>query len=377
MKKPKNEVVVRALHTLQGEGLDVYAFFIQGSEIAAMADISRIERNEKEELHGFQRPEIKAHVKGIIEYLDQANVLFPNAVILAISPEVKFSPSRGPRPEGLSEISQSGTLSIPIYEEGERIAWIVDGQQRSLALSKSKNSKIPVPVIAFVSNNLEIQREQFILVNKAKPLPSRLINELLPETRGIVLPRELSSRKIPSELCDLLNRDPKSPFYQLVKRPSDKKNSDSKAIITDTAIVNMIRSSLNNPLGALAPYKSAGNEGVDIASMYQLLLLYWGAVKEIFPEAWGKDPRQSRLMHSAGIESMGVLMDRIYAKLSSASNDYKSIKKEVQRITHVCKWTSGKWESMGVEWNEIQNTTRDIKKLQDTLVRAYTSQILI
>jgi len=377
MKKPKNEVVVRALHTLQGEGLDVYAFFIQGSEIAAMADISRIERNEKEELHGFQRPEIKAHVKGIIEYLDQANVLFPNAVILAISPEVKFSPSRGPRPEGLSEISQSGTLSIPIYDEGERIAWIVDGQQRSLALSKTKNSKIPVPVIAFVSNNLEIQREQFILVNKAKPLPSRLINELLPETRGIVLPRELSSRKIPSELCDLLNRDPKSPFYQLIKRPSDKKNSDSIAIITDTAIVNMIRSSLNNPLGALAPYKSAGNEGVDIASMYQLLLLYWGAVKEIFPEAWGKDPRQSRLMHSAGIESMGVLMDRIYAKLSSASNDYKSIKKEVRRIAHVCKWTSGKWESMGVEWNEIQNTTRDIKKLQDTLVRAYTSQILI
>jgi DGQHR domain-containing protein len=377
MKKPKNEVVVRALHTLQGEGLDVYAFFIQGSEIAAMADISRIERNEKEELHGFQRPEIKAHVKGIIDYLDQANVLFPNAVILAISPDVKFSPSRGPRPEGLSEISQSGTLSIPIYEEGERIAWIVDGQQRSLALSKAKNSKIPVPVIAFVSDNLEIQREQFILVNKAKPLPSRLINELLPETRGIVLPRELSSRKIPSELCDLLNRDPKSPFYQLVKRPSDKKNGETKAIITDTAIVNMIRSSLNNPLGALAPYKSSGNEGVDIASMYQLLLLYWGAVKEIFPEAWGKDPRQSRLMHSAGIEAMGVLMDRIYAKLSSASNDYKSIKKEIQRIADVCKWTSGKWESMGLEWNEIQNTTRDIKKLQDVLVRAYTSKILL
>jgi hypothetical protein len=74
---------------------------------------------------------------------------------------------------------------------------------------------------------------------------------------------------------------------------------------------------------------------------------------------------------------MGVLMDRIYAKLSSASNDYKSIKKEIQRIAHVCKWTSGKWEVMGVEWNEIQNTTRDIKKLQDTLVRAYTSQILL
>ena len=86
-----------------------------------MADISRIQRDENEALQGFQRPEIKAHVKSIIEYLDQKNVIFPNAVILAISPEVKFGPSRGPRPDGLSEIAQSGTLTIPIYKEGETI----------------------------------------------------------------------------------------------------------------------------------------------------------------------------------------------------------------------------------------------------------------
>ena len=91
MKKNINEIVVRALHTLQGEGLHSYSFFIKGSQIATIADISRIERDEKEELKGFQRPEIKAHVKSIIDYLDQSNVLFPNAVILAISPEVKFS----------------------------------------------------------------------------------------------------------------------------------------------------------------------------------------------------------------------------------------------------------------------------------------------
>ena len=48
---------------------------------------------------------------------------------------------------------------------------------------------------------LIVQREQFILVNKAKPLPTRLINELLPETGGIVLPRDLSARKVPSEFA--------------------------------------------------------------------------------------------------------------------------------------------------------------------------------
>ncbi len=376
MKNHKNELVVRALHTLQGEGLDVYAFFVQGSQVSQMADISRIHRDENEELIGFQRPEIKAHVKGIIEYLDQKNVIFPNAVILAISPEVKFSPSRGPRPNGLNEVAQSGTLTIPIYQEGERIAWIVDGQQRSLALSKSSNVDIPVPVIAFVSDNLQIQREQFILVNKARPLPSRLINELLPETRGITLPKELNVRKVPSELCDLLNRDPKSPFYQIIKRPSDKKTECADAVITDTAIINMIRNSLGNTLGALAPYKGNNKDNPDLESMYQLLLIYWGAVKEIFPDAWGKEPKKSRLMHSAGIEAMGILMDRIYAKLSSDCNNYELVKKEILRIAPICKWTEGKWETIDITWNEIQNTSKDIKKLQETLVRAYTAKIL-
>jgi hypothetical protein len=31
--KSKNAIVVRALHTTQGDGLDVYAFFIKGGDI--------------------------------------------------------------------------------------------------------------------------------------------------------------------------------------------------------------------------------------------------------------------------------------------------------------------------------------------------------
>lgn len=298
-------------------------------------------------------------------------MLFPNAIILAMSPQVSFANSRGPKPSGDTEIAQAGTLSIPIYEEGERVAWIVDGQQRSLALAQIAKREIPVPVVGFVSDDLEIQREQFILVNKAKPLPTRLINELLPETRAILLPRDLSNRKVPSELCNLLNRDPNSPFHKLIKRISDKGNPT--AVITDTAIVTMIRNSVQNPLGALAPYKSSLRDNADLEAMYSILTTFWSAVRDTFPDAWGKDPRHSRLMHSAGIEAMGVLMDRIYAKLSGVAEDYKSIKKELDRVAPHCRWTKGTWESLGVGWNEIQNTTRDIKKLQDALVRAYSS----
>jgi len=365
------EIVVRALRTTQGEGLDVYAFFIQGSDIVKVADISRVERNESDALKGFQRPEIRTHVKGIVDYLNQGNVLFPNAIILAMSPAVHFSAARGTKPAGDQGIALAGTLTIPVYAEGQRVAWIVDGQQRSLALGQTGAKSIPVPVVGFVSDSLEIQREQFILVNKARPLPTRLINELLPETRSILLPRELSARKVPSEICNLLNRDPESPFHKLIKRISEKDSSTS--VITDTAVIAMIRNSMSNPLGALAPYKSPGREGVDVEGMYQVLRTYWSAVRDVFPEAWGIDPKRSRLMHSAGIEAMGVLMDRIYARLSGHGEDYKTVRKELEKVAPACRWTKGVWETLGVAWNEIQSTPRDIRKLQDALVRAYTS----
>lgn len=365
-----NTVVVRALRTEQGEGL-VYSFFIRGADIVRLADISRVERGESDELKGFQRPEIKSHVKGIIEYLNQGNVLFPNAIILAMSRDVKFIKARGPKPTGLQAVAEIGTLTIPLFPEGERCAWIVDGQQRSLALSHTNNNKLPVPVVGFVSDSLEEQREQFILVNKAKPLPGRLINELLPETRGILLPRDLSSRKLPTELVQNLHRDPASPFHLLIKRKSDE-GKKGPAIVNDTALIQVIRNSLTNPLGALAPLRGDGRDTGDVQAMYQSLLNYWSAVKATFPEAWGKDPRRSRLMHSAGIHAMGVLMDRICARVGSTA-DVKTFSRELERVEPFCRWTKGHWESLGLEWNEVESTPRDIKRLQDALVRTYSS----
>ncbi|EXI65342.1 MAG: DGQHR domain protein [Candidatus Accumulibacter adjunctus] len=355
---------LRAVRSHQGNGKQIYTFFIPGEMITQIADITRIHRDGTERLAGFQRGEIKRHVNGIVEYLDQGDVLFPNAIILALSPDVSFVQTRGGKPDGALDAGEAGTLSIPLRSEGSRVAWIVDGQQRSLALSKAKNGGLNVPVVAFVAPDVATRRAQFILVNKAKPLPSRLINELLPEV-DVQLPRDLSGRKIPSALCETLDEDPDSPFHGLIKRVSKPK--DGTAVVIDSAVVEMIRASLKNPNGALAPFVSLGNGPSDVEGMYRTLVDYWDCVKVLFPYAWGLPPESSRLMHSAGIRAMGVLMDRIVTRSLAHPNSNAHRLSSLKSIAPYCRWTEGVWEGLGLAWNEIEQTPRHIRQLSQLL----------
>ena len=362
------QFVVRALKTVQG-GVDVFAFFLYGPDIARVADISRITR-EDGELRGFQRREVQAHVKAIADFLNRGPVLFPNAIILALSPDVAFRPSRGPRPDGFVPTADAGTLVLPVRTEGQRMAWIVDGQQRSLALARAKGGRrLPVPVVGFVAPDLEVQREQFILVNKARPLPTRLINELLPEV-STELPRDLAARRLPSELCNALNRDPKSPFHRLIRRESD--GVDARGVITDTALSEAIRRNLRGHTGALRPYCQQGTgtgRAGDTGAMLRTLLLYWSAVRDTFPNAWGRPPTESRLMHSAGIRAMGMLMDPIMLRAESSPRPEAEVQASLARVAPHCRWTEGTWEGLGWNWNEVQSTPQHITRLGEHLAQ--------
>jgi DGQHR domain-containing protein len=360
-----HRLIVRAMRSLQA-GTEIFAFFLPGHRLTEIADISRIRRGDNGQLDGFQRKEIREHIREIVNYLDRGEVLFPNAIILAVNNDFEFKQARGRDPSGVLDVGQIGTLIIPLRKEGQRSAWIVDGQQRAIALADSRNRDIPVPVVAFVAPQLAVQREQFILVNKARPLPTRLINELLPEV-DVHLPRDLAARKIPSELCRLLNKDPRSPFYHRIKQPSEE--TTESAVISDTAVIEVLRRSVNEPLGALAAYRGLANDPVDTTGMYRVLLLFWGGVADVFHDAWGLPPTQSRLTHSAGVKAMGVLMDRLLDRYSTRSDPAKAIRNALSRMATHCRWTNGAWEDIGMAWNDIQNVPRHVRMLTDQLLR--------
>ena len=365
-----NSLTVRALRVTQDKKIPVYTFFLTAADLLQIAEISRVKRNKDGDLLGYQRKQVSTHIDEITKYVDSNEVVFPNAIILALGSQVKFKKGRGPQIGDHG--CQGGALEIPYDPNEPKVAWVVDGQQRTLALSKAKNKDLLVPVTAFVSDDFEVHRTQFLLVNKVRPLPKGLINELLPEI-NVTLPPSLSRNRIPSFLCELLNKDPKSPLHGLINRHTTNSRENKKAVIADSSMIEVIRNSLTKVHGCFYPYRNVATGQIDVEPVFELLKVYWDEVRKAFPEAWGFSASKSRLMHGVGIKSMGVLMDRVLGVISPKDPDLRDkIASAMQRIQSHCHWTEDSWESLGgMRSKDLQNTPSSVNLLANLLIRAY------
>lgn len=359
----------RALRIDQTPDVTLYMFTLTASEILQIADISRVSRDEAGNLIGYQRPEVRSHVKEIVDYLNGPSVLFPNPIILALSSSVRFISSRGPKTT--DGFARGGDIEIPLPEDGRpKPGWIVDGQQRALALTQTTKKDFPIPVTAFIADSVTVQRDQFFRINNTKPLPRGLVTELLPEV-DTPLPPRLSIKKIPSELCNLLNQDETSPFRGMIRRSSSDSTASRSAVITDTSVIKMLEERLS-PSGCLFVYHNMSSGETDSERLWSALVVYWSAVRDTFREAWGKPATKSRLMHGAGIQAMGRLMDRILSVIDpNAADAPAAIRAELAHIAPHCHWTSGTWAELDLKWDDIQNVSKHIQQLSNVLVRIY------
>jgi DGQHR domain-containing protein len=358
-----------ALRIQQDAANPLYVFALTGDELWRIAALSRIGRAESGELIGYQRAAVKRHIRGIVEYLDSGAAMLPNSLVVALPSSVRFRCSNG----GQRGPASHGVLKIPLPRNGDRKpAWIVDGQQRALALSMARRRDLLVPVNAFIADDVAVQREQFLRVNSVKPLPRGLATELLPEIDS-VLPPHLARRRAPSALCDMLNQDPQSPFRGMIRRASLSPAQSKAAILSDTTLVQVLQDSLATPAGCLFSYRNLATGEVDWHGARRVLFLYWNAVKDVFPEAWGLPPTRSRLMHTVGLRAMGRLMNRLMASVDPTSSQAsRQVRRELERVASVCHWTRGSWDQLGgLRWNDLQNVPAHVRMLSNLLVRCY------
>lgn len=361
-----------ALEIVQGPKRTLYSFAVDGKQLTAFATVSRIHRQSNEQLGGYQRPEVLSHIAEIRRYLESADPMIPNAIVVAFDERVRFEPTE--QEKAVSSYSRPGTIVIPIdceLSDEHKPGWIVDGQQRMAAIREAAIQNFPICVTAFIAKDDQEQKEQFILVNSTKPLPKGLIYELLPTTQ-MTLPSLLQRRRFPAQLSNRLNYDPDSPFKGKIRTPTN-----AAGVVQDNSVLKMIENSLSD--GALYRFRDPDTGSGDIESMLNVLKAFWHATAKTFKEAWELPPTRSRLVHGAGIVSMGFLMDAIadrYYDVGEIKQEY--FLTDLQPFQRFCRWTQGYWDfGPGAQrkWNEIQNTSKDIKLLANYLLLQYRAAI--
>lgn len=348
---------------IQQNNKEVYTFKAMGKDILNFASIDRIKRDDTGKLLGYQRIEVTNHIKEIMNYLSNLNSILANSIVVCFDSNVKF--------EKIDD--DFGYICIP---QDDIYGQIVDGQQRATALNNLKNENFEVVVNAFITDNTDEQREQFILINNTKPLAKSLIYELLPEVDS-ELPSTYKDKLIPNKLISILNTQVHSPFYQTIKT-----HTFPEGYIKDNTIIKLLNTSLLN--GVLFNFTSnivTGKSTNDIDSMVNILNAFWGAVKETFPIDWKLPPTKTRLTHGAGILALASVMETvIYKNILRKNNTYiqdgaflvSDFEKYLQPLKDKIDWQKGKYDFNGNgelrNIMDIQNTSNDINLFRNYML---------
>jgi len=357
-----SSIKVPAIQFRQNENL-LYTFIINGKKIPLFASIARIKRGEHQELAGYQRPQVISHIGEIRHYLESQNSMIPNAIVIAFDERVKFI-----KTQSNGSNSGFGHLEIPVdadIHDADKAGWIVDGQQRMTAIQEANIGSFPMCVVGFIAADERAQREHFIRVNSAKPLPKDLIDELIPETDAL-LDTTKEKRKFPLKLRNQLNHQEHSPFKDRIKTPTTP-----SGYIASSSVMRMLDNSLSN--GVLFRHRRIASD--DVQSMISILINFWSAVQVTFPNEWDLPPSKSRLTHGAGIISLGLIMDAMCDRLADTRIPaQEQFSTELEKLRPYCRWTTGDWDLGGGimrRWNDVQNIPRDIEALANHLVNCY------
>jgi DGQHR domain-containing protein len=361
---------VNALWIQQRKDVPVYVFGVEGRLIHQLATVSYAQRSKDGVLSGYQRGAVERHIDDILAYLSDEDSLLPNAIVIAFDDRVTFDTMKG---VPVAEWGAFGFLTIPIPTDAThtKAGWIVDGQQRVTALAQLDHRRsFPVVVVAFQSKSQELQREQFLLVNRTKPLPRDLLSEILPEVEAR-LPRNLERHRLAAQVVALLRFDENSPFFNRMRGLG---TGGEGANISQAAVLAVVQNSIKKK-GVLYDYYDSGGRKHNLKAMARALSVFFGGVARTWPEAWYGDPKTSRLVHGVGIVALGHLMDRVLAEIDIESTKAVSaVENRLERLRGRVAWTKGRWPGLGCNWNELQNTSQDKARLTDYLLKEYAAR---
>jgi len=357
--------------------------------------IARVERLDVIAGKGAQRKEIESHVAKIAKGIGSGTPV-PSAVILvALKDRVRESAKR--------EVDDSETILVrpmrpfqrvvlpdrkiaqefrPVmidvpYKaaafDGEKGMLLVDGQQRTAALSLVDRDKVPE---APMSMNIMVADDEkartiFSIANNTVKIKTDLLRALVAELRrppgGLV-----SDDQVPMQTVKALALEyGKSPFRGIVSYQGVQKKAEM--VVAQNALFEIVRLFAGK-------FEEAGI-GTQRKTLVEAIAKSFDLVKRTWPEEWGKRATESKLMHSGGLSAVSQVLVRrvlmLYSKYGSLSKPkvWSELASTLARLKDVVAWsqeaavdgTATAKRNWKYTISRVQVTPQDIKALAEFL----------
>lgn len=232
---------------------------------------------------GTQRELQEMRVKEIAKYCDDPDATFPTPIVLSM---------RSEDVESIKETSISGVYELNYYDKA-KIAEILDGQHRVEGI-KAANGFITEMMVAIMFDLTEEEKAYvFSTINSnQKKVDKSLIYDLFDVSE------ERSPYKTCHEIARIMNSSEDSPFYNRLKMLG-KKNGEMEFLSQGTFVTYMLRLITNTPQEDMITIKNGKQIKENNKFIFReffaqekdnvilkILMNYFGAVSEIFPEEW-------------------------------------------------------------------------------------------
>lgn len=374
---------------LSGDDNARYMLGVDGRLIRSLARIDRLDAIAGT---GEQRREIRKHVEKIADGI-QAGTQVPNSVLLVLLAEntqvLEFGGDEETAPESwvvvrpmadYVEMRRPGDTTGPPAQrvrvveldfpyrraafDDEKSALLVDGQQRTAALALvpvDEQPAFPLSVNAVVAGE-EAAKRVFQVANDTVKIATDFSRALLASMEDA--PGYLKQERIRAQASRILAiEDVASPFHGQVKYPGAPGSGQPVAY---NSLFHVVRSFEESGL----PIASAE----DLAGMVSR---GFSIVRDVWPDAWGLKPSQSRLMHAVGLRSMAELLARKleshyeFTGEAASEESWIDIATSIARLKPRIVWTDaeaavGSTVAKKIWREEIshrQNTNQDIAAL--------------
>ncbi len=320
-----NEVFVPVLTVNQPIG-KFYLGVMSAKDLISIskADMRRIEGGLDQYI-GIQRKLSNDRVKEIARFAHSIDATFPTSVILAVRGECAEEVEDGRYLRLFPYSDDEGELSIGLNE----IASILDGQHRVEGLRESGIETLEVPVSIFVDADIADQAFVFSIVNLAQTKVNKsLVYDLLDYSKS------RSPQKTAHDIAVAFDVFEGNPFQGNIKRLGAATPGRERETLTQATVVNMLiplmskspehdrELSARGKKIALEPnwYQNTplrslwiGNRDGDIAA---LLLEYFFAVRDRWPDAWASRERGNILPRTNGFRALVRLFKDIYLNIN-------------------------------------------------------------